>query len=137
MGGERSFDKIRGTSLPTYAMGCFKLPRVFFSWTQEVYVSILMPCYDIFWWGTKHGRRRTTWVSWNDMRQPNYMGSMGLRKMELFNLSLLAIQSWRLIQEPNTLSALILKAIYFLNGEFLTTELEVKTFIDLEIHCGR
>jgi hypothetical protein len=39
--------------------------------------------------------------------------------MELFNLVLLASQAWRILQDPGALSAWILKAVYFTEGEFL------------------
>lgn len=100
-------------ALPTYAMGCFKLPR---GLCEEIEEMIRQ-----FWWGAKEGKRKTAWVSWQDMTQPKYMGGMGFRK--LFNLALLAKQGWRLLQEPNTLSAMILKAVYFPQGDFLTADI--------------
>lgn len=115
VGGKEVLIKSVAQTLPTYAMGCFKLPRGL----CEHIDSLLRK----FWWGAKEGKRKTAWVSWKDMAQPKYLGGMGFRKMELFNLALLAKQGWRLLQAPESLSARILRALYFPNGEFLSASL--------------
>ena len=51
------------------------------------------------------------------------MGGLGFRDLELFNLALLARQSWRLLTEPDSLSGCILKAVYFPNCSLLDAEL--------------
>jgi hypothetical protein len=76
-----------------------------------------------FWWGSKNGERKTAWVSWEEMTQPKYMGGLGFRDIELFNLALLAKQVWRLIQEPTSLSARILRAVYFPATDLINAEL--------------
>jgi hypothetical protein len=51
------------------------------------------------------------------------MGGIGFKDLELFNLCILARQSWRILQQPNSLSAQILKASYFPCSSILEAEL--------------
>ena len=48
---------------------------------------------------------------------------MGLRDMEAFNYALLAKQGWRLMQNPNSLVARVLKVKYFHDSTFLQAKL--------------
>ncbi|XP_066320099.1 uncharacterized protein [Miscanthus floridulus] len=79
-----------------------------------------------FWWGSKDGKRKTCWVSWEKMTQPKYLGGLGFWDIEMFNLALLARQAWRIMQNSEPLSTKLLKAIYFPNGQFLDADLGSK-----------
>jgi hypothetical protein len=114
-GGKEVLIKAVAQAVPVFSMACFKLPR---GLCQHI-DSIIRK----FWWGSKEGERKTAWVSWEEMTKPKYMGGLGFRDTELFNLALLARQAWRILQDPNTLSARIIKAVYYPQGDFLEAEL--------------
>ncbi|XP_073362839.1 uncharacterized protein [Aegilops tauschii subsp. strangulata] len=114
-GGKEVLIKSVAQAIPTYSMACFKLSRGL----CEHINSLLRK----FWWGSKQGQRKPTWVSWETMCKPKFMGGMGFRDIELFNLALLARQVWRILQEPNSLSARVLKARYFPDGSILEATL--------------
>jgi hypothetical protein len=110
-GGKEVLIKSVAQAIPTFSMSCFKLPRGLCQ-----HLDGLLPK---FWWGFRDGKRKTYWVVWEDMTKPKYFGGLGFWDMEMFNLALLAKQAWRLLQDENSLSAWVLKAIYFLDTSFL------------------
>jgi hypothetical protein len=69
-----------------------------------------------FWWGEEEDRRKVHWTSWKTLIKPKIQEGMGFRDSELFNQALLARQAWRLIQNPKSLDARLLKAIYYPRG---------------------
>ncbi|TYH19125.1 hypothetical protein ES288_A05G327800v1 [Gossypium darwinii] len=56
------------------------------------------------------------------MTKVKSMGGMGFRDLNLFNISLLAKQCWKLLQNPKALWARVLKGGYFPKGAFLNAK---------------
>jgi hypothetical protein len=48
------------------------------------------------------------------------VGGMGFRDLHSFNLAMLAKQSWRLLEKPDSLCARVLKAKYYPNSNLLS-----------------
>ena len=77
-----------------------------------------------FWWGsTINGRRKTNWVAWEKLIQPKFMGGLGFRDIELFDLALLARQAWRILQNPMAMTAQLSKVVYYPACDFLQAPL--------------
>ena len=86
-------------------MGCFRLPK---GLCQHLNSLIRK-----FWWGSQKGKRKSCWVAWEKITQPKYMGGLGFRYLEIFNLALLAKQAWRMLIRPESLCFQVLKSVYF------------------------
>jgi hypothetical protein len=99
-------------AIPTYAMSCFDLIKTL--------------CDDIgtmisrFWWAQQENENKLHWLSWELMCSRKEKGGMGFRDLHLFNLAMLARQGWRLLLDPDSLCAQVLKAKYYPDGNLLS-----------------
>lgn len=112
-GGKEVLIKSVLQALPVYVMGIFKLP--------DSVCEDLSKAVRKFWWGAGDGKRRTHWRAWDSLTKPKQCGGMGFRDFRLFNQALLARQSWRILEFPESLCARVLKAKYFPNGSLIET----------------
>jgi hypothetical protein len=101
-------------AIPTYIMCVFLLPV---SLCKE-----LQGMMQRFWWGHMAKESNVHWMSWERMGRSKMMGGLGFRDLLMFNKALLAKQGWRILQNPDSLIATVLKAKYFKNGSFMEAE---------------
>ena len=69
-------------AVPTYAMGCLKLPM---GLCNEIEVLIRK-----FWWGQRGEKRKIHWLKWGEMTKSKSEGGMGFHDLALHKDSLLA-----------------------------------------------
>ncbi|CAN6675688.1 unnamed protein product [Malus baccata var. baccata] len=98
-------------AIPAYPMCIFKFPSVV---CHELDALVAR-----FWWGGHGENRKIHWVSKEVLGLPKDMGGLGFRNFQEFKDALLAKQCWRLLTEPNSLWARVIKARYFPHCFFL------------------
>jgi hypothetical protein len=82
--GQEVLIKVVAQAIPTYAMNCFHLPKI---WCDEITSLIAR-----YWWGQKGDERKLHWMKWDKLCTSKEDGGLGFRNLFLFNSSLLAKQ---------------------------------------------
>ncbi|KAK1645940.1 hypothetical protein QYE76_063745 [Lolium multiflorum] len=113
MGAKDELIKSVAQAIPIHSMSIFKLPAGF----HDDYMKLVRN----FWWGEDEKKRKVHWASWDILASPKNLGGIGFRDTKLMNQALLARQCWRIINNPKSLCARLLKSIYFPRGNFLDT----------------
>ncbi|XP_035543551.1 uncharacterized mitochondrial protein AtMg00310-like [Juglans regia] len=90
-----------------------------------------------FWWGFNEDSSKIQWVKWKQLSGSKEIGGLGFRDLRCFNLALLSKQGWRILQNPTSLVAQILKQKYFNKGDLLEAKLGTRpSFAWRGIHAG-
>jgi hypothetical protein len=66
-----------------------------------------------YWWSQHDKENKMHWLSWDLLTKPKSEGGLGFRDLYGFNMAMLARQAWRMLTNPNSLCARVLKARYF------------------------
>lgn len=97
-------------------MGAFKIP--------DGVCDDIEKLANRFWWKSSgNNESGIIWQNWAKLTIPKSCGGMGFRDLKLFNLALLAKQSWRLMTDPQSLVARLLKARYYPSTDILGASL--------------
>lgn len=97
-------------AIPTCVMSCIQISV---STCHKLWQMFLD-----FWCGREDGKKKLHWRSWEWLSAPKSLGGLGFRDLVLFNQAMLGRQCWRLLTEPGSLCARVLKGRYFPNGDF-------------------
>ncbi|GKU88725.1 hypothetical protein SLEP1_g2954 [Rubroshorea leprosula] len=98
-------------ALPTYVMGLFKLPKTLCTDLERIM--------NRYWWGGGEEEHKIHWLEWRRLAISKKHGGLGFRALHEFNMAMLGKQGWRLMTNPDSLAAQLLKAKYFPRTNFL------------------
>ncbi|GAU40964.1 hypothetical protein TSUD_187210 [Trifolium subterraneum] len=106
--GRSTLIKVVAQAIPTYLMSSFLIPKGVCGQMEKMICN--------FWWGSSTDQKKIHWVNWAKVCRNKQSGGMGFRDLRAFNEALLAKQGWRLITQPTSLVAQVLKAKYYPKG---------------------
>ncbi|KAL9440996.1 hypothetical protein AB3S75_019634 [Citrus x aurantiifolia] len=113
-GGKEILIKAVAQAVPAYAMSIFKLPLGLCEDMQKAIAG--------FWWGKKRRKDLLTGPSGKDCVKLKRKGEWVFRDLSSFNQALVAKQSWRIIQAPESLIARVMKEKYFKHSGFMEAQ---------------
>jgi hypothetical protein len=76
-----------------------------------------------FWWGSKDGKRKIHWMSWEKLSKSKKGGGMGFRGIRNFNKALLGKHCWRLMTCEESLLGRVFKSRYYPRTSFLEAKI--------------
>jgi hypothetical protein len=109
--GKKILLKAMAQSIPVYAMLVFLIPKGV--------CKKMMDAISKFWWGEDENSNKMHSFAWGKLCYPKREGGIGFHDFRSFNLAMLAKQTWRLINEPESLCARVLCAKYYPHGDIL------------------
>ncbi|KAA3441330.1 reverse transcriptase [Gossypium australe] len=101
---------------PLYAMQCFLFPKTLCSQLENIM--------NKFWWSNNKLKSGIHWSSWDKLCLSKFDGGLGFKKLVWFNKALLAKQVWRVLTQPQSLLARVLKARYFPFTDILAAKID-------------
>lgn len=102
--GKEVMIKVVLTTLPTYCMSCFLLSMKLINKNNSAIKHLV---------ASNRDKYKILWIVWEKITKSKGEGGLGIRDIKDFNIALLAKQSWRMLQNPESLLARVYKAKYY------------------------
>ena len=103
--GKEILIKACAQAIPTFAMSCFDLTK---GLREEINSMI-----SRYFWAHQDKDNKIHWLSWDKLTRSKKEGGLGYKDLYTFNMAMLAKQGWRLLTNPDSLCARVLKAKYY------------------------
>ena len=116
LGGKEILIKSIAQAVLVYAMMVFKNPK---NICKGITNAISQ-----YWWGDDNDHKRIHLQEWWKLCMPKGKGGMGFRDLQYFNMTILAKQVWRLLCNPESLCARVLRARYYPDGKLLNARMK-------------
>lgn len=113
--GKITLLKSAAQTIPNFWMSIFLIPSGICEAIEKVMNG--------YWWGRGSNGKGISWMAWDKLCDPKAGGGLGMKRLKEFNVSMLAKQGWRILNNVNPLVSAIMKARYFPNKDFLNAEL--------------
>jgi hypothetical protein len=106
--GKEILIKACAQAIPIFSMACFDITK---GMCDQISSMICR-----YWWSYMQNEKKMHWICWETMTLPKKCGGLGYKDMHSFNITMLVKQEWRLLTNPESLCARVLKAKYFPNS---------------------
>ncbi|XP_066396356.1 uncharacterized protein [Miscanthus floridulus] len=123
--GKEILIKAVAQAILVFAMGCFDI-------TKEL-CNQISAMVARFWGNNQDKEGSMHWIGWEKLVCSKAEGGLGFRDLHSFNMAMLAKQAWRLLQNPTSLCARLMKAKYYPSSDVMKAEAR-PVFIHVEKH---
>lgn len=107
--GKEVLIKAVAQAIPTFVMGYFDITK---DMCDQISSMIAR-----YWWSNQDEDNTIHWIGWEKLIKAKSEGGLGFRDNHTLNLAMLAEQGWRLIHNPDSLCAQVLRSKYYPDGD--------------------
>ncbi|KAL8125037.1 hypothetical protein AgCh_012638 [Apium graveolens] len=113
--GKNILLKTAAQSIPNFWMNLLLIPG-------EI-CTVIQRQMNSYWWSNGNNNKGVRWMAWDKLCNVKQAGGLGFKKLQQFNIAMLAKQGWRLVNNSNPLVTNIMKAKYYPSTDFVNAKL--------------